>query len=85
MSVWALSRDILHPCSGQHWQPCMCLCANIRLLYDKQMHRREKSWKKSEGCCLRQVGEALIRTFVEVGRRDSWSSWGGVGFVIDKN
>ena len=36
--VWALSRDILHPCSGQHWQPCMCLCANIRLLYDKQMY-----------------------------------------------
>ena len=36
--VWALSRDILHPCSGQHWQPCMCLCENIRLLYDKQMH-----------------------------------------------
>lgn len=28
--VWALSQDIFHPCSGQHWQPCMCLCANIR-------------------------------------------------------
>ena len=36
--VWALSQDIFHPCSGQHWQPCMCLCSNMRLLYDKQMH-----------------------------------------------
>ena len=24
---------------GQHRQPCMCLCANMQLLYDKQMHQ----------------------------------------------
>lgn len=52
--VCVLSQDILHPCSGQHWQPCWCLCANIRLLYDKQMHH----WH--DGRSLGRRGEDVV-------------------------